>query len=64
MLTFLVWLVLLFVCWPLAVLASPFLLVWGLFRLVFGGLKAALEIVELVVRIVSAPFRIAFRRAS
>lgn len=63
MLTFLVWLVLLFVCWPLALLAAPFMLVWGVLRLAFSGVKAALEVVELLVRILTAPFRIAFRRS-
>jgi hypothetical protein len=62
MIAFLLWLLLLFVCWPLALLALPFLLVWGVIRLAFGGVKAALEVVEILVRILTAPFRIAFRR--
>ncbi len=62
MVAFLLWLVLLVFCWPLAVLALPFFLVWGVVRLAFGGVKAALEVVEVLVRILTAPFRIAFRR--
>jgi hypothetical protein len=62
MIALLFWLVLLVLCWPLAILALPFLLVWGVIRLAFGGVKAALEVVELLVRIITAPFRIAFRR--
>ena len=62
MVALLFWLILLVLCWPLAILAFPFLLIWGVIRLALGGVKAALEVMELLVRIITAPFRIPFRR--
>jgi len=62
MVALLFWLILLVLCWPLAILAFPFLLIWGVIRLALGGVKAALEVMELLVRIITVPFRIPFRR--